>query len=267
METIQVFILAIIQGLTEYLPISSSAHLILPSQIFGWPDQGLAFDVAVHAGSLVAVCTYFRRDLLLITRSCWAQVFQGQSSVESQLGWFLIIGTIPVGLAGLLFDDIVEKHLRSVAVIALTTIVFGLLLGLADKKGQHKLSMDQFTWRTALLIGLAQAVALIPGTSRSGITITAALALGFDRVTAARFSFLLAIPVIVLSGGYKALQLSGADKAPWNDIFLGMALSAISAFLCIHFFLALVNRIGLMPFVWYRMILGVFLFAFLATGT
>ncbi len=268
METIQVFVLALIQGLTEYLPISSSAHLILPSQLLGWPDQGLAFDVAVHIGSLLAVCTYFRHELQVIFASCWAQLFQGRGDEHSRLGWLLMFGTIPVGLAGLLFDDFIENHLRSIMVIALTTIIFGLLLGLVDKKGSQQLTMTQMNWRSAMLIGLSQALALIPGTSRSGITITAALALGYDRQSAARFSFLLAIPVIILSGGYKGLQLVGESSAvAWGDIFLGIGISAVTAFVCIHFFLALVNRIGMMPFVWYRLILGGYLCTLLVNGS
>jgi undecaprenyl-diphosphatase len=268
METIQVFVLALIQGLTEYLPISSSAHLILPSQLLDWPDQGLAFDVAVHIGSLLAVCTYFRHELQVIFASCWRQLFQGQGNEHSQLGWLLMFGTIPVGLAGLLFDDFIENHLRSIMVIALTTIIFGLLLGLVDKKGSQQLTMAQMNWRSAMLIGLSQALALIPGTSRSGITITAALALGYDRQSAARFSFLLAIPVIILSGGYKGLQLVGEpNTVAWGDIFLGIGISAVTAFTCIHFFLALVNRIGMMPFVWYRLILGGYLCTLLVNGS
>ena len=268
METIQVFVLALIQGLTEYLPISSSAHLILPSQLLGWSDQGLAFDVAVHVGSLLAVCTYFRHELQLIVSSCWAQLFQGQNNEHSRLGWFLIFATIPVGLAGLLFDEFIENHLRSIMVIALTTIIFGLLLGLVDKKGSHQLTLEQMSWRSAVLIGLSQALALIPGTSRSGITITAALALGYDRQSAARFSFLLAIPVIILSGGYKGLQLvDESNVVAWADIFLGISISAVTAFTCIHFFLALVNRIGMMPFVWYRLILGGYLCTLLVNGS
>ena len=268
METIQVFVLALIQGLTEYLPISSSAHLILPSQLLSWPDQGLAFDVAVHIGSLLAVCTYFRHELQVIFVSCWRQLFQGCGDEHSRLGWLLIVGTIPVGLAGLMFDDFIERHLRSIMVIALTTIIFGLLLGLVDKKGSQQLTMAQMNWRSAMLIGLSQALALIPGTSRSGVTITAALALGYDRQSAARFSFLLAIPVIVLSGGYKGLQLAGESSAvAWVDIFLGIGISAVTAFTCIHLFLALVNRIGMMPFVWYRLILGGYLCTLLVNGS
>lgn len=203
MDTVQVVFLAIIQGLTEFLPISSSAHLILPSALLGWEDQGLAFDVAVHVGSLLAVLTYFRKDIRLLI-VCWCRSLTGgQQTPESRLGWQIILATIPAGLAGLFLGDLIELHLRSIAVIAFTTIVFGILLGLSDKFSLRAKNLHQFTWRSALIVGCAQALALIPGTSRSGITITAALALGFDRIAAARFSFLLAIPVIVLSGGYK----------------------------------------------------------------
>ena len=264
MDTIQVVWLAIIQGVTEFLPISSSAHLILPSALLGWSDQGLAFDVAVHVGSLIAVVSYFRKDVMQLA-GCWLGSLDGAGvTPESRLAWYLILATIPVGIAGLLFDDFIENNLRSIAVIATTTIVFGLVLWVADTTGARNRTLHQFSWRSALIVGCAQALALIPGTSRSGITITAALALGFEREAAARFSFLLAIPVIVLSGGYKALQLGQADNVPWVDIAIGTILSAISAYLCIHYFLALINRIGMLPFVLYRLLLGVILIGVIA---
>jgi undecaprenyl-diphosphatase len=266
LDTVQVVFLAIIQGLTEFLPISSSAHLILPSALLGWEDQGLAFDVAVHVGSLLAVLTYFRKDIRLLI-ICWCRSLTGgQQTPESRLGWQIILATIPAGLAGLFLSDLIELHLRSIAVIAFTTIVFGILLGLSDKFSLRVKNLHQFTWRSALIVGCAQALALIPGTSRSGITITAALALGFDRIAAARFSFLLAIPVIVLSGGYKGMQLLQLTMVPWFDILLGAVLSAVTAYCCIHVFLTWVNRIGMLPFVVYRMILGGILIAILLNG-
>jgi undecaprenyl-diphosphatase len=266
LETVQIIFLAIIQGLTEFLPISSSAHLILPSALLGWEDQGLAFDVAVHVGSLLAVLTYFRQDIKVLV-VCWCQSLTGgQQTPESRLGWQIILATIPAGLAGLFLGDLIELHLRSIAVIAFTTIVFGILLGLSDKFSLRAKNLHQFTWRSALIVGCAQALALIPGTSRSGITITAALALGFDRIAAARFSFLLAIPVIVLSGGYKGMQLLQLTVVPWFDILLGAVLSAVTAYCCIHVFLTWVNRIGMLPFVVYRMILGGILIAILLNG-
>jgi undecaprenyl-diphosphatase len=258
MDMVQAIWLAVIQGLSEFLPISSSAHLILPSQVLGWPDQGLAFDVAVHVGSFVAVMIYFRTDIKQLIIA-WFQSLGCDSSSESNLAWCIILGTIPAGLAGLLLGDYIEANLRSMAVIAATTIGFGLLLGWADHSHRGSKTLEHLTWRTALVVGAAQALALIPGTSRSGVTMTAALALGFDRTTAARFSFLLAIPIIALSGGYKALQLLGQDSVAWPEILVGTALSGLTAYLCIHSFLRLVERVGMMPFVIYRLLLGAFL--------
>lgn len=258
MDTLHLVILALIQGLTEFLPISSSAHLILPSAILNWPDQGLAFDVAVHVGTLLAVMGYFRKDIVhLIT--AWFTSFKGGQTTESRLAWYVIWATVPAGLCGLIFSDFIEEHLRSVLVIAATTIIFGVALGLADWKGKRTMSLEKITFRQALLIGCSQALALIPGTSRSGVTITMALALGLDRQAAARFSFLLSIPLIILSGGYEALGLLGEPDIDWSDLFWGIVISGVSAALCIHFFLKLIDRIGMWPFVVYRLILGAIL--------
>ena len=258
-DLLHVILLAAIQGLTEFLPISSSAHLILPSVILGWQDQGLAFDVAVHLGSLVAVIIYFYNDIKQLT-ICWSRsLFSGQSSPESRLGWHVILSTIPTALAGLIFNDFIELHLRTISVIAVTTIIFGLALGLADYRSSKSKGIYAFTWKSALFVGCAQALALIPGTSRSGITITAALFLGFERTAAAKFSFFLAIPIILLSGLYKAAQLVDQPKILWSDLAIGSMLSFITAYVCIHFFIGLISRIGMMPFVVYRLILGIFL--------
>ena len=256
MTLFQIVVLAVIQGLTEFLPVSSSAHLILPSALLGWPDQGLAFDVAVHVGTLVAVLWYFREDLNALLRAWFSQVLGGNPSPESRLAWLIILATIPAGIAGVLFNDIIETYLRSVLVIAITTIVFGILLGVTDSRSPKQLDLTALTWKHALWVGAAQALALVPGTSRSGITMTAALALGFNRVASARFSFLLSIPIIVLSGGYKSLELAASAHVPWLDILLATALSALTAYACIHAFMVLINRVGMMPFVWYRVALG-----------
>jgi undecaprenyl-diphosphatase len=262
-STVEVIILAIIQGLTEFLPISSSAHLILPSAMFGWEDQGLVFDVAVHVGTLLAVMLYFRRDIANLTVG-WVQSLGGKHSTESKLAWWVILATIP---AGLLAADLIETFLRSPYVIAITTIVFGLALWLADATAKQIQTMEQLTWKQALLIGIAQAVALIPGTSRSGITMTAALMLGLDRVSAARFSFLLSIPIIILSGGYQGTKLL-AEPTHYDvtAILLGTGLSFVSAFICIHLFLKVIERMGMLPFVIYRLVLGVVLLAVLSSA-
>ena len=259
MDYFQAVWLAVIQGISEFLPISSSAHLILPSEILGWPDQGLAFDVAVHVGSLIAVITYFRNDIVSLTLAWLDSIFVRRQSPESKLAWCIVLGTVPAGLAGLLLGGLIELHLRSMSVIAFTMIFFGLLLAWADMRGRGERSIYQFTWKSALVVGGAQVLALIPGTSRSGITITAALALGFDRETAARFSFLLAIPIIMLSGSLKGLELIGAESVDWAMIATGTALSGITAYLCIKLFLNVIQRIGMLPFVIYRMLLGALL--------
>lgn len=255
MEWFHILFLALIQGITEFLPISSSAHLILPTEVLGWPDQGLAFDVAVHVGSLSAVLIYFREDVQKLIVA-WFAGLGGKTSDESRLAWYIIWATVPAGLAGLLFNDFIEAHLRSILVIMTTTLLFGLLLGGADMLGERRKTLLEITLGMALLIGLAQALALIPGTSRSGITITMALILGLQREAAARFSFLLSIPVITLSGGYKTLELIGSDSVIWSDIFWGALLSGISAYVCIYYFLSFINRIGMMPFVYYRIVLA-----------
>jgi len=264
MDVFQLALLALIQGLTEFLPVSSSGHLLLPSAVLGWPDQGLAFDVAVHVGSLLAVLVYFKRDLVDIVTD-WLGSFRGQHTLQSKLGWLIILATIPAGLAGLIFNDWIEVNLRSAWVVGLTTIVFGLLLGWADWSGKRQNDLPKLGWRHALLIGCAQALALIPGTSRSGITITMALMLGLTRQASARFSFLLSIPLITLSGGYKALDLIGQPDTDWGMMLMGVVVSAVSAGLCIHWFLRLVDRVGMLPFVLYRLVLGVGLFYLIYT--
>lgn len=261
----QVFILAVVQGLTEFLPISSSAHLILVPVILQWPDQGLVFDVAVHVGSLSAVMFYFRHEVVNMTTAWFGSVLHQNHNRDSRLAWWVILGTIPAVIFGLLFKDVIETDLRSPLVIAWATIGFGVLLGVADKVQRHVRDEYSMSWKDVLLIGFFQALALIPGTSRSGITMTAGLFLGLNRDAAARFSFLLSIPLIIASGVFKTRDLV-ESKVPveWGLLVLAVALSAISAWLCIHFFLQLINRIGMMPFVVYRLLLGgVLLYLFL----
>lgn len=256
MDIVQAIVLALIQGITEFLPISSSGHLILPSEVLRWPDQGLAFDVAVHVGTLSAVMIYFRKEIADIIVGGCATLTGKFDHPQGKLAWMIVLATIPAGLAGLLFNDFIEANLRSATVIATTTIVFGILLGFADQtKNKHK-TLIEIGIASALIIGCAQALALIPGTSRSGITITAALFLGFSRESAAKFSFLISIPIIMLSGGYKGLELLGQTGIDWTAIIVGVVCSAVSAYLCIYFFLSFINRIGMMPFVYYRMVLG-----------
>ena len=262
MDILQIIVLALVQGLTEFLPISSSAHLILVPYLTDWPDQGLAFDVAVHVGTLTAVVIYFRKEINKMFFA-WFASLTGRHSEDSKLAWAVLIGTIPVGFAGLIFKDVISEHLRTPLVIACTTLIFGFLLWYADWSGKRCRGEHSLSWKDIIVIGCAQAVALIPGTSRSGITITAGLILGLAAPAAARFSFLLSIPVIVLAGGMETLDyLAVASINDMNDLIIGALISAISAYLCIHYFLILLERIGMTPFVIYRMLLGVLLLSF-----
>lgn len=258
MELIQIVVLALVQGLTEFLPISSSAHLILAPYLFGYADQGLAFDLAVHLGTLLAVVLYFRHTVWEVARDWFASLpASGKRTANSRLGWYIILATLPVMGAGVLIKDLVEHQLRSPLVIAATTIGFGLLLLWADRRYRHVRPMQAMNWQDALAIGVAQALALVPGTSRSGITMTAALMLGYSREAAARFSFLLAIPTILASVIWVGKDLLGADlPVQWRDLGLGVLFSFLAALLTIHLFLRFIERMGMAPFAWYRFALG-----------
>lgn len=264
MDSIHAVTLAVVQGLTEFLPVSSSAHLVLIPALSDWPDQGLAFDVAVHVGTLTAVLAYFYRDVVAMSRDWLASVLTMRRVGESQLAWCVIAATIPTGLAGLAVNALAGDALRSVMVIAVANLVFAALLWLADAKGTRTRDTASLRISDALVIGCAQALSLIPGTSRSGVTITAAMALGLGRKAAAHFSFLLAIPVIVLAGLLKGYEgVTEKVLVQWDAVAVGIVFSAVFAFLCIHVFMSLVDRVGMLPFVIYRFALGIFLFVFL----
>ena len=258
---IQIVVLALIQGVTEFLPVSSSAHLILPAALTDWPDQGLAFDAAVHLGTLVAVIVYFRRDLGGFATSGLALARHRAWDDNLDLGVKVLVATIPVVVAGVTFKAEIETHLRSTTVIAIATIVFGVALWLADRRRGTE-SADLPTYAQAVLIGLAQALALVPGTSRSGITIAAALALGLGRRGAARFSFMLAIPAIIGACVYTIVDADDRAGLPWTDLGLGFVIAALSAFACISAFLRFIERTGMTPYVIYRILLGVLLLTF-----
>jgi len=266
MDWIQVIWLAILQGLTEFLPISSSAHLILPSQLFGWVEQGLAFDVALHIGSLMAVLIYFRKQVVEMIKAWFAWILNGKKSAEGRLAWAVIWGTFPVGLLGIVFSyfNIVESYLRTTEVIATTTIIFALVLWWADNRATERRNENSLSSKDILFVGCAQALALVPGTSRSGITMTAALMLGLTRSAAARYSFLLSIPAIILPGGLKSYQLwSQATPVDWNLLMVGALISAVAAIACIHVFLILLDKVGFKPFIFYRLALGIALIVFI----
>lgn len=267
MDWLQAVLLALVQGLTEFLPISSSAHLILPAQLFGWADQGLAFDVAVHVGTLAAIMLYFRADIVRLFLAWSNSLIRQQPSQDAKLAWLIIFATIPAGLAGIVLNDFIASHLRSSAVIASTTILFGVVLYIGDKKGGRARSLDTMGVGAALVIGLAQALALVPGTSRSGITMTAALFLGYTRDAAARFSFLLSVPLIAAAGMLKGKELWEAGTPnEWQLIAIGTLVAFVSAYACIHVFLSVLEKIGFTPFVIYRLGLGAVLFILLFAG-
>jgi undecaprenyl-diphosphatase len=262
LDPVQAIFLAIVQGLSEFLPISSSGHLVLVPHLFGWQDQGLAFDVAVHVGTLFAVVAYFRRELVTMTRAWIGSVCGRGMTSDAKLAWCVILGTIPVGLAGLVFGSAIEEKLRNPISVATTLSVFGALMWIADRFGRRERDEYSVGWRDALLIGVAQALSLMPGTSRSGITMTMARTLGLTREGSARFSFLLAVPGIGMAGAYEGMKLvTGPGHAvDWPVVGLGIAVAAVTGYLCIAWLLRIINRIGLGPFAVYRFIVAGILF-------
>ena len=260
MTLVQIIVLALVQGLTEFLPVSSSAHLILGGKAFGWTDQGLVFDVATHLGTLFAVFVYFRSELTGMVRSCLQPVQTEQDRLHRSMLLYLAIASVPALVAGFFAHQLVEFYLRDVRIIAWATIGFGILLWVADRVGSTERRVRDMNLKSALLIGLAQAFALIPGASRSGVTITAGRLLGFSPDAAARFSFLLAIPVITAAGAYGAVRVMAGDAViDWAQFILAMVFAAVAGWICIAAFLALLKRVGLAPFVIYRLALGVIL--------
>lgn len=257
MDLLQILVLAIVQGLTEFLPVSSSAHLVLVPYLTSWEDQGLLFDVAVHFGTLIAVVSYFRKTLLEMIGGTLSTLSGGGVNENFTLSSMVVLATLPALGFGYLFHDQIEAYARSPVVIAVMTIIFGLLLFLADRFGRGERRLSDVKILTALFIGLAQAIALIPGTSRSGATISAALAMGYSRQAAAHFSFLMSIPIILAALTYQLWSMRAqAMVIEWGALILGVVLSALSAYVCIHFFLKLLERLGMLPFVIYRLALG-----------
>ena len=265
MTPIQAVILASVQGITEFLPISSSGHLILVPYFLGWRDQGLAFDIATNTGTLLAIVAYFHRDLrdLIVGFFTGAPRSGDDGFAPRPMAWNLVIGTIPAGLAGLLFHDWIATEARNPLLIACTTLFYGLLLWLADRIGRKERDVGTLFWRDALIIGIAQALALVPGTSRSGITITAGLLLGLTRPAAARFTFLLSVPIGVLVALKDAKDLVenpvGTDQLAMMGI--GLFVSAIVGYAVIAWLLSWLRRRSLTAFVVYRVILAAVILA------
>lgn len=267
MTWFQLIFLALIQGLTEFLPISSSAHLILPSKLLGWPDQGPLIDVMAHFGSLFAVLLYFRRDVADIFRGA-LDLMQRKLNTNSALALNLILSTPPALIAGFVLAKTgADDAMRLLPIIAATTIFFGILLWWSDVQAKSDKPIADLTWRGAVMLGLAQSLALIPGTSRSGITMTAGRTLGLSREASARFSMLMSLPIIGAGGLYAMLKLFTAEASEQTATLANglvvAGLSFMTAYACIALFMKWVGRIGFFPFMLYRLALGLGLLLFI----
>lgn len=253
-------ILGAVQGVTEFLPVSSSGHLIFIPELFGWPDQGLAFDVIVHLGTLLAVCVYFRKRLVAILSALISR--ETGAAYSRKLGLFLFASIIPAAFVGFLLSEVAGIEIRSAKVVAASLIIWAFVLGFAEswqkKKAASQRDTNHLTWKDVMVIAFAQVISLIPGTSRSGITMTAGLFRNLAPETAAEFSFLMSIPVIGAAGLLKVIQIvkNGMPDIGWSALFIGFAASAISGFFAISWLMRLVKKRGFMPFVVYRIIIG-----------
>jgi len=271
-DLLQAIVLGIVQGLTEFLPISSSAHLRIVPAFVGWEDPGAAFTAVIQLGTMAAVVLYFRSDLLRIARAWLASLRDRsrRSELDARMGWYLVVGTIPICIFGLAFSDQIETGARDLYIIATTLIVLGILLLVAEKVSRRDRDIATLTRRDAIIVGFAQALALIPGVSRSGATITAGLFLGFDRVAAARFSFLLSVPAVVLSGVFELRHVidgSAEGAAGIGPTAVATLLAFISGYASIAFLLRFLTTHTTGVFVAYRVALGVLVLALAASGT
>ena len=262
MTFIQMLLLAIVQGVTEFLPISSSGHLILLPVFTGYADQGPMIDIAVHVGSLLAIITYFFKDVWSLGRGGLASIGIGQAAAERRLFWWIIIGTIPAVIVGLfLKTGGYLDGFRSTTLVAVNLIVYGILLGIADRFGRQVKSFEDLSLKDGLIVGLAQALALIPGTSRSGVTMTAARFLGYTRVEAARFSFLLSIPAVAGAGVLIIPDLMGASSELLKEALITGTMTFLSPLPTMAFLMQFLRKASMMVFVVYRVAMGIALLA------
>ena len=272
MSILQAIVLGVVQGLTEFLPISSTGHLRIVPAFLGWEDPGAAFTAITQLGTMAAVLLYFRADLWRIAVAWTASLTDRsrRSELDARLGWYLILGTTPIGILGLAFKDQIETGARSLYVIGIALIALGLLLLIAERVGKRERKIESVGLRDGLLVGLAQAAALVPGVSRSGATITAGLFLGLERADAARFSFLLSIPAVVLSGGFEMFSYFG-DRGLGTESVVPLVVATVFAFVsgfaAIAFLLRFLATHSTAVFVIYRVVLGTIVLALAASGT
>lgn len=268
MSWLEAIVLGIVQGLTEFLPISSSGHLFFVPQLFGWEDPGASFTAVIQLGTMAAVLLFFWRDVVRIAnawvRSLWTPSLRG--TLDSRMGWYIIVGTIPIALAGVIFSDQIKTVARDLRLTASMLIIFGLLLYVADRFRPQQKKEKDLTLRDGLIFGLAQMLALIPGVSRSGATITAGRALGYTRESAARFSFLLSIPAIVLSGLYEMKDIGSDGSVPWGPTLLATVVSFVVGYASIAWLLKWLTSHSVLIFTVYRIIVGLGIFALLGAG-
>jgi undecaprenyl-diphosphatase len=271
-SVLEAIILGIVQGLTEFLPISSTGHLRIVPAFLGWEDPGAAFTAVTQLGTMAAVLLYFREDLKRIAIAWWRSVWDRRlrRELDARLGWYIVLGTIPIGIFGVLFKDQIETGARDLYLIGVALIVLGLVLLLAEKVGKRERSIEQIQTKDGFAIGFAQALALIPGVSRSGATITAGLFLGLDRTAAARFSFLLSVPAVVLSGLLELgtiLSDDDGDHTSLGALVIATVMAFVSGYAAIAWLLRYLTTHSMTIFVVYRVALGVLVLALTAAGT
>jgi undecaprenyl-diphosphatase len=268
-SALEAIVLGIVQGLTEFLPISSTGHLRIVPAFFGWPDPGAAFTAVTQLGTMAAVLLYFRHDLWGIAKGFLAGLRDpaARRTLEFRMGALILVGTIPIGICGYVFRDQIETGARNLNLIGTTLIVLGLLLALAEKVSSRSRELDSLSTRDGLVIGCAQALALIPGVSRSGSTITAGLFLGFDRTAAARYSFLLSVPAVVLSGLFELKDIGGGGSAGAGATAVATLLAFVVGYASIAFLLRYLTTHSTMVFVVYRVVLGTVVLILASNGT
>ena len=268
MSALEAIVLGLVQGLTEFLPISSSGHLRIVPALLGWPDPGAGFTAVIQLGTMAAVLIYFRHDLWRIAVA-WLRELRvpiRQASQEAKLGWFIVLGTIPISIFGFVFSDQIESGARSLYVIGSALILFSFVMMLAERIGSQKRDLTEMNGRDGLFVGMAQALALIPGVSRSGATISAGLLRGFDRVAAARYSFLLSIPAVVLSGLFELRKIGEDGGASVGATAIATLAAFVSGYLAIAWLLRYLSTHSLGIFIGYRLVLGVLVLALAAAG-